>query len=108
MTTFDVLLKCFPFFVFLGIGVHLLMTALVPSWREKGWNHWKVFEGYDGNNYNEKSWLVQLGFVQLPKPIAEGDFKLRTAVRLYFVAGVIFTLIGIVGTVMIVLQSIQN
>ncbi|MFI5104764.1 MAG: hypothetical protein ACHP79_07565 [Terriglobales bacterium] len=63
--------------------------------------------GY-GAQFDEKSWLVQLGFMQPPKPFAEGDFKVGTAVWLYSLLGAIFIAIGVGGIVLIVRASIQQ
>ena len=67
MTTFDILWECLPFFVLIGIGLNLLLTALIPSWREPGWRHWKMFAGED----NSQSLFVQLGFEKANKPVKE-------------------------------------
>jgi hypothetical protein len=93
MTTFQILWKCLPFFLFVAIGVYLLFVAFIPSWREPGWRHWKVFSGED----NSRSLLVQLGFVKPNKPIKEGDFSEKTAVRLLIAVGSLFLLLGAAG-----------
>ncbi|HEX9255664.1 MAG TPA: hypothetical protein VF938_08955 [Candidatus Angelobacter sp.] len=100
MTTFDVLWKCLPCFVLVGMGLYFLLTALVPSWREEGWKHWKIYSG----SYNSpNSWLVSLGFAKASKPIKEGDEK--TAIRLYCVFGSLLMLIGIGAIVWIAYLS---
>jgi hypothetical protein len=93
VTTFDILWECLPFFALIGVGLYLLLTALVPSWREPDWKHWKIFAGED----NSRSLLVQLGFVKLNKPIKEGDFSDKTAIRLFTIVGFLLVLIGIAG-----------
>ncbi len=95
MTTFKVLIECLPCLVFVGIGLNFLLTAMVPSWREKGWNHWKYYGDAEGDN--SRAWLVQLGFVKLRKPLAEGDFEPQKAIWLYSAIGGLFTLIGLGG-----------
>jgi hypothetical protein len=97
VTTFDILWKCAPFFVFIGYGLYLLLTALVPSWREPGWRHWKIFVGED----NSRSLLVQLGFQKANKPVKEGDFSEKTAIRLFTIVGSVFVLLGTAGIVWI-------
>ena len=93
MTTFGILWKCLPFFVFIGYGLYLLLTALVPSWREPGWTHWKIFVGED----NSRSLLVQLGFQKANKPVREGDFSERTARWLFAMLGSVLMLLGAAG-----------
>jgi len=77
------------------MGLYLLLTALVPSWRDPGWRHWKVYSGED----NSRSLFVQLGFEKANKPIKEGDFSAKTAVRIYFVLGSLLMLLGAAGIV---------
>jgi hypothetical protein len=93
-------LECLPCFAFVGIGLYLLLTALVPSWREKGWNHWNIYNlnipGFDPN-----SWLVALGFAKPWKPLKEGDFNEKTAVRLCLCVGAFLVLIGLAAIIRI-------
>lgn len=96
MTTFGILWKCLPFFVFIGYGLYLLLTVLIPSWREPGWTHWKIFAGED----NSQSLLVQLGFQKANKPVSEGDFSEKTAARLFTIAGSVLMLLGAAGIVL--------
>lgn len=95
MTTFQILLRCLPFFLFVGYGVYWLLTALFPSWREPGWRHWKVYAGSD----NSRSVMVQLGFVKANKPIAEGNYSEKTAVRIFMAMGLFFVLVGVAGII---------
>ena len=97
MTTFQILWKCLPFFFLVAFGVYFLVVAFIPSWREPGWRHWKVFSGED----NSRSLLVQLGFVKANKPIKEGDLSEKTAVRLFIVVGSLFVLLGTAGIIWI-------
>ena len=105
MNTFSVLLKCLPFFAFVGLGLNSLLIALVPSWREKGWTHWKRY-GTDQAR-DSRSLLVQLGFAKPAKPIGEGDFSEKEAVTLYLILGSFFVIIGLCGLCLIVYLSIQ-
>jgi hypothetical protein len=86
-----------PFFVFIGFGLYFLLTALVPSWREPGWRHWKIFAGED----NSRSLLVQLGFQKINKPVKEGDFSKKTAVWLFIIFGSVLVFLGAAGVVWI-------
>jgi hypothetical protein len=95
VTTFHILWRCLPFFGFVGYGLYFLLAALIPSWREPGWRHWKIYAGED----NSRSLLVQLGFQKVNKPIKEGDFSERTAVRLFFFLGSLLMLLGAAGIV---------
>jgi hypothetical protein len=106
VTTFRVLAECVPGFAFAGFGLHFLLTALVPSWRGKEWRHWKYFGPANADfPYNDNSWLVQLGFVKLPKPDKEGDWDVDTAVRIYLALGVLFSLIGIAEIIIVVQRT---
>jgi hypothetical protein len=104
VNTFSVLFKCLPCFGFVGFGLNLLLTALVPSWREKGWTHWKFYNTDEPRRPN--SWLVQLGFAKPTKPIAEGNFSEKSAVLFYCGLGVLFLVIGLGGLAIIVYQNI--
>ena len=109
MNTFSVLFACLPCFGFVGFGLYLFLTAFVPSWREKGWNHWKLFNHQQASSYqstNPNSWLVQLGFAKVRKPIAEGDFDEKSAVLLYCILGTLCLIIGVSGIVLIVYRNI--
>ncbi len=100
MTTFDVLMKCLPCAAFVGFGLYFLLTALVPSWREKGWNHWKIYNSNDPDS-DPNSWWVRLGFGKPQKPTKEGDFDEKTAVRLYSCIGALLVLGGMAGIIWI-------
>jgi hypothetical protein len=104
MQTFSVLWKCLPCLGFVGFGFYFLLTAFVPAWREKGWSHWKLYNGYQPRT--SKSWLMQLGFAKPAKPIAEGDFDEKSGVLFYSAIGVLFLIIGIGGIVVIVYRTI--
>jgi hypothetical protein len=110
MSTFHIFIECLLWLGFVGLGLYFLLTALVPAWREKGWNHW-AFSGYRYFNQNppldQNSWLVELGFAKPPKPIAEGDFDEGSAVLLYWTLAALFLLIGIGGLVLVVYRSIS-
>jgi len=95
VTTFGILWKCLPCFLFVGYGVYLLLVALVPSWRESGWNHWKVYD----KDTNPNSWLVALGFVKAPRVIKEGDYSPRVAALRYLFIGMALILMGILGII---------
>jgi hypothetical protein len=97
VTTFDILWKCLPFFILIGYGLYLLLTVLLPSWREPGWSHWKIFVGRD----NSRSLLVQLGFEKANKPVKEGDFSEKTAIRLFTIVGSLLMLLGAAAVVWI-------
>ncbi|HEY2392322.1 MAG TPA: hypothetical protein VGK22_14200 [Candidatus Angelobacter sp.] len=105
MNTFNVLLKCLPFFGFIGLGLYFLLTALVPAWRDKDWTHWKIY-GTD-NPRTESSWLVQLGFAKPTKPIAE-DFSEKTGAAWLYTGGVLLLAIGLSGIIYIVYQNISH
>jgi hypothetical protein len=99
VTSFGVLIKCVPFFVFVMMGLNVLLSALVPSWREKGWTHWKFYDDERGDNSG--SWLVALGFAKVRKPVAERDFSEKTALWLHSCLGALLVLIGTVGIIWI-------
>src|SRR5262249_54173034 len=99
---FDVLWKCLPFFFFTGIGLYCLLTAMVPSWREKNWRHWTIYQPGNGL-INPNWWLVQMGF---SKPSGEGDFNERTALLVYYGFAAVFSFIGIGGIILTVYRSI--
>jgi len=110
MNTFSVLFECLPLFAFVGFGLYFLLTAMVPTWREKGWKHWKAY-GWNppmisNRPMNANSWLVQLGFAKPTKPIAEGDFDEKSALLFYYALGTVFLIIGIGGLALIVCRSI--
>jgi hypothetical protein len=108
VNTFSVLFKCLPFFGCVGFGLYFLLIGLIPSWREKGWNHWKLYDTYPLNHpKNSSSWLVQLGFAKPTKPIAEGDFSEKQAVTLSLIFGTLFVLIGLGGLCLIVYLTIH-
>jgi len=96
MTTARVLFECLPGLLFLGFGIDFFLTALVPSHRRKNWRHWKYF-GFEnrGGFYGENFMLRALGFFQTPWPEKEGDWDVKTAVRLYLAIGICFSMIGI-------------
>jgi hypothetical protein len=81
MTTVEMLVKCFPFFVFIGLGLYSLFTALTPAWREQSVNRWKVY-------------------LEARRPITQIDFNEKTAILLYSGVGTLFVLMGIVGLVL--------
>jgi hypothetical protein len=109
MSAFHILVDCLPWLGFVGFGVYFLLTAAVPSWREKDWKRW-AFYGYHYFNQipplNPNSWLLQPGFAKLRKPMARGDFDEKSAILLYWVFAALFLLIGIGGLVLIVYRSI--
>ena len=107
MTTFTVLIECLPFFGAVGFGAYFLLTALVPSWRESGWNHWKLYTSNSPGS-DPNSWLVKLGFARPQKPAKEGDFTEKTAVRLYLCIGALLVLIGMTGIIWIAYLSHGN
>lgn len=96
MTTARFLFECLPGLFFLGFGIDFFLTALVPSHRRKNWRHWKYF-GFENRSgfYGENPLLQALGFFQMPRPDREGDWDVKTAVRLYLGMGICFSLIGI-------------
>jgi|SRR5579864_1343361 len=96
MTTASFLFQCLPGLIFMGFGIDFFLTALVPSWRRKNWRHWKYFGfGNRGGFYGENAMLQLLSFFQGPRPDREGDWDVKTAVRLYLGMGLCFSLIGI-------------
>lgn len=109
MSTFEVLIECLPFLVFVGFGLYFLLTALFPSWREKNWKHWQ-FYGIRYGNITQRTYLNSLlegpGFTKRRKPIAEGDFDDNSALLLYYVLGAIFLVLGIGGLALIVYRNI--
>jgi hypothetical protein len=110
MNTFIVLFECLPCFGFVGFGLYFLLTAMVPSWREKGWNHWKLYGSnrpmVSNRPMSANSWLVQLGFAKPIKPIAEGEFDEKSAWLFYCALGTVFLIIGIGGVALIVYRNI--
>jgi len=46
--------------------------------------------------------LVSLGFVKRPRPDEEGDWDVKTAVRMYLGLGICFFLIGIILIIVVV------
>ena len=82
MTTVAMLMKCFPFFVSIGLGLFSLFVALTPAWREQSLNRWK-------------------NYVEARIPITQIDFNEKTAILLYSGVGTIFLLVGIAGLVCI-------
>lgn len=82
MTTVEILVKCFPFLVLIGLGLFSLFTALTPAWREQSLNRWKVY-------------------LEARRPITQINFNEKTAVLLYSGVGTIFFLTGIAGLILI-------
>jgi hypothetical protein len=100
------MLKCVLFFAAVGIGLHILLTGLLPSWRDKDWKRWKVYD--TDEPVREDSWSVALGWAKPTKPVAEGEFEPKTAIRLYCGLGTFLILIGLAGIVWIVLSQIEG
>jgi len=96
------MIECVPCLAFVGFGLNCLLTALVPSWREKNWRPWQHF-GFG----NPNAWLVQPGFARPRKPKAERDFDEKSAVLLYYLLAAFFLLFGISGLVAIVYHSVS-
>jgi hypothetical protein len=99
----SVLLKCVPLLGIFGVGLYLLLTAIIPSWREPGWRHYRFYGTRRPNLKGD--WLVDMGLVKPTKPIAEGDMDVSTAVRFYFILGLTLLAGGVLGLVRIVLSS---
>ena len=100
------LLKCVPCLFFLGVGLDLLLTGLVPSWRSKGWKRWRVY-GTDQPRRPE-SWLVGLGWAKADKPIAQGEFSESGAFGFHVGLGALFIALGLAGVAWIVVAQINN
>lgn len=98
MAIFSLIVKCLPFLALLGMGLYVLFIALFPSWREKGWKHWRVFDGCDDTN-DPNSWWVAVGLVKPRKPLKEGDWDEKTAIWFYSCLGAVLSLIAITGLV---------
>jgi len=105
MGAFTILFKCLPFFISTAYGVYYLLAAIFPSWREKGWNHWTVYYGNSNRPTNPNSLLVQLGFVKVRKPDAEGDFSEKTGVILFYVIASLLLIVGVGGILWIAYLS---
>jgi hypothetical protein len=109
MSAFHILIECLPWLGFVGFGIYFLLTAGVPAWREKNWEH-RAFSGHRYFNQNSplnpNAWLLQPGFAKPRKPMAHGDFDEKSAVLLYWALAALFLLLGIGGLVLIVYRSI--
>ena len=102
------MIDCLPWLALIGFGLNFLLTALVPSWRENGWNR-SAFYGWNYFNHpplGPNPWL-QLGFAKRPKPIDQRDFDEKSALLLYWVLAALFLVIGIGGLVLIVHRNIS-
>jgi hypothetical protein len=115
VNTFEILLRCLPCFVSVGIGLYYLLATIFPSWREPGWNDWKIYSnGYSTKptdtdprswpNYWFHSLLVQLGFEKAPKVIKEGACSPRKAMLI----GVALILLGTAGIISIAYSNMNN
>ena len=103
MDTFSVLLKSAPYLGLFGSGLYLLLIAIFPSWRGRGWRHYKI---YDTPNPNQKrSWLVDAGLVKADKPAKEGELSVSSAVWFYSILGLALIAGGLAGLVRIVSNS---
>jgi len=99
----SVLLKSAPFLGLLGSGIYLVLIAISPSLRGRGWRHYEI---YDTPNPNEKgSWQVDAGLVKADKPVKEGELSVSSAVWLYTILGLALITGGLAGLVRIVLSS---
>jgi hypothetical protein len=98
-------LKFLPFLAFLGIGINLLLTAFMPSWREKGWKHWQIFIGPPHDIRRPNSWWVALGIVKPRRPSREGDWDEKTAIWVWAGMGAALSLIGIAGLALVYLTN---
>jgi hypothetical protein len=105
VTTISVLLKCTPFFVAVGTGLYVLLSGILPSWRDKDWTHWKIYD--TDEPIRGDSWLVSLGWVKPTKPVAEGKFDQRTAIWVHCGLGTFLVLIGLGGIVWILLSQLN-
>lgn len=116
MNTFEILLKCLPCFLLVGIGMYYVLAALFPFWRSPGWNDWKTYNMRDGcgmpyqnsyktylGNSSPRSLLVALGFRKAPKVLREGKYSPGTALLI----GTFSILIGAAGIIW-VLHSVLN
>jgi hypothetical protein len=106
VTTISVLLKCTPFFAAVGTGLYVLLSGILPSWRDKDWTHWKIYD--TDEPVTKDSWLVSLGWAKPAKPVAEGEFAPKTAIRFYSGLGTFLILIGLAGIVWIVLSRLND
>jgi hypothetical protein len=97
MSVFEILLACLPFFIAAGFGVYMLLASFFPSWRERGWNHWKVFVNTDDDGGFIRSITNDLGFSKPAKPTAEGDWPEVKARRIYFWTGLALILVAFLG-----------
>ena len=104
MTGLKVVFACTPFLVFAGIGLYIVGTGLFPSWREKGWRHWKVYAGDD----DDQSVWVALGWAKPAKPVAEGDYDEKTAARVYIFLGLFLLSIGLAGITWLTVVAIRG
>lgn len=103
MDTFSVLLKSAPYLGLFASGIYLVLIAIFPSWRKRGWRHYEI---YDTANPNEKgSWLVVAGLVKADKPVKEGELSASSAMWFYSILGLALVAGGLAGLVRIVLSS---
>jgi hypothetical protein len=100
-----VLLKCAPFFGFVGIGLYALFTGLFPSWQEQGWTKWEIYDVGDDDVHRPNSLWVRLGWAKPAKPIAQGKYDEKTAAQLYVCIGLACLALGLGGIIWLALTT---
>jgi hypothetical protein len=85
-----------------------LLTGLLPSWRERGWRHWKIYDVTDDDVHSPNSLWVRLGWAKPAKPVAEGDYDEKTAISMYIVIGLAFLAFGLAGIFWLTVVGIRG
>jgi hypothetical protein len=90
------------------VGLNLLLTGLFPSWREKGWTHYKTYDVSDDDIHHPRSIWVALGWVNAAKPNRQGDLDEKTAALRYCGFGAALVLIGLAGLSWVVFMNVRG
>ena len=88
MTTFDIVGRYFPFLLLFGVGLCLVLVAVIPSWRKKGMIHSEIYMG---------SWKSK----DEPTVIAEWDLSEETSAKVNAIVGGLLIIGGIAGVIWI-------
>ena len=104
------MLMSLPYLAYVGVGLHFLLTASVPSWRGNDPRRWTLYNFVIFVPTVFDSFLAQFGSIQhgLTKRRSTADPTLdeKSAVRIYYVFAAAFLVLGVGGLVLILSRSI--